>query len=342
MPGLDRGIHLLFDRSLGLALRFPRMTRFMEKFLHLPPLAEVIARHGLFTKKALGQHFLLNEAITDRIVQYAGDVRGHHIIEIGPGPGGLTRSLLKAGAGKVTAIEMDDRAIAILEELKTVAGDRLEIIHGDALKIDITAISSAPRKIVANLPYNVGTQLLVNWLEQIYSQNISPRLRGELEGGESKNSAHPHLTSPASGGGNSPFKSMTLMFQKEVAERIVAEHGNKAYGRLSVFAQWLTEVRWDMDLPPGAFSPPPKVSSAVITLTPRATPLVDVSKDALEKVLASAFNQRRKMLRGSLKTLGVDTEKLLFSAGIDGTLRAEQLDVVTLCGLAKIYDKAAY
>lgn len=277
----------------------------MNRFDNLPPLAEVIARHGLFTKKALGQHFLLNEAVTDRIVQYAGDVKNHHVIEIGPGPGGLTRSLLRAGAKRVTVIEKDERCLAIMQELKAVAGDQLEIIHGDALTIDVTKITPAPRKIVANLPYNVGTQLLVNWLECLYEQ------------------------------GAGAIDSMTLMFQKEVAERVTAEHGGKEYGRLSVFAQWLCNVRWDMDLPNSAFTPPPKVSSAVITLTPREKPLVDVSKEALEKTLAACFNQRRKMLRGALKSLGVDTEALLAKAGIDGTKRGEQLDVVTLCKLAR-------
>jgi len=281
----------------------------MKQLSTLPPLKDVIARHELFTKKGLGQHFLLNEAVTDRIVQYAGEVEHHHVIEIGPGPGGLTRSLLKAGAQKVYVIEKDERCLAIMQELKAVAGGRLEIIHGDALAVDLTQITPRPRKIVANLPYNVGTQMLVNWLEAVAEK------------------------------GPDTFISMTLMFQKEVAERVCAEQGGKEYGRLSVFAQWLCHARWDMDLPPGAFSPPPKVSSAVITLTPRAKPLVDVDKYSLERVLAAAFNQRRKMLRGSLKTLGIDAEKLLADAGIDGTKRAEQLTVQELGKLAQCLGK---
>jgi 16S rRNA (adenine1518-N6/adenine1519-N6)-dimethyltransferase len=275
-------------------------------------LATLIQRHGLAAKKSLGQHFLLNEAITERIVRYAGALDGVNAIEIGPGPGGLTRALLRSGASHVYVVEKDDRAIAIMHELAEAFPGRLTILHDDALEVDLLARVPAPRKIIANLPYNIGTQLLLNWLEQLYLA--------------SRTTHHePHIT------------SLTLMFQKEVAERIVAEPGSKTYGSLSVFVQWLCEVRWDMDLPPGAFSPPPKVDSAVITLTPRPGPLVDVPKEALEKVLAAAFNQRRKMLRVALKTLGIDTEKLLADAGVDGTRRAEQLSVQEFCALAKNY-----
>jgi 16S rRNA (adenine1518-N6/adenine1519-N6)-dimethyltransferase len=274
----------------------------------LPSLETTITRHGLGARKSLGQHFLLDTAITKRIAQYAGDLKTCNVIEIGPGPGGLTRSLLEARTQKLYVVEKDDRCIAIMEELKTIAGDRLEILHGDGLAIDLLKTVPAPRKIVANLPYNVGTQMLINWLEQVYVQ------------------------------GPAAFTSMTLMFQKEVALRIIATHGNKDYGRLSVLAQWLCEVRYDMELPPEAFSPPPKVSSAVITLIPRTKPLVDVDIKTLEKVMAAAFGQRRKMLRGTLKSLGCDVEKLLAAAGIDGSLRAEQVDLVTLCNLAKCYE----
>lgn len=277
----------------------------MDPLSLLPPLTSVIARHGLSTRKALGQHFLLDEAITRRIVHYADGVENHHIIEIGPGPGGLTRALLAAGAGRITAIEMDERCLAILQELKAASGGRLEVMHADALGVDLIAATPGPRKIVANLPYNAGTQMLIQWLEAI----------------------HAH--------GPSAFASMTLMFQKEVAERIAAAPGGKEYGRLSVFAQWLCEVRLDMELPAAAFTPPPKVDSMVVTLTPRKKPLVDVPKDALEKVLAAAFGQRRKMLRGSLKSLGVDTEKWLLQAGIEGNLRAERLSVEEFCRLAQ-------
>jgi 16S rRNA (adenine1518-N6/adenine1519-N6)-dimethyltransferase len=273
----------------------------------LKPLKSVIDAHGLAARKALGQHFLLDTNITDRIVRYAGDVKSHHVIEVGPGPGGLTRSLLAAGVKKLYVIEKDERCLAILAELKAVAGERLEILHGDALKTDLLSAVPGPRKIVANLPYNAGTQMLLNWLDAVYRE------------------------------GPQAFASLTLMFQKEVAERIVAAPGNKDYGRLSVLCQWLCDCRWDMELPPGAFSPPPKVSSAVITLTPRPKPLVDVKKESLEKVVASAFGQRRKMLRGALKSLGVDAEALLKEAGIDGSLRAERLDVPTLARLARTY-----
>ena len=280
-------------------------------FSRLPSLSATIAAYGLGARKSLGQHFLLDSAITDRIALYAGDLKDCNVIEIGPGPGGLTRSLLKAGAKKLYVIEKDDRCIAVMENVQTVAGDRLEILHGDALDIDLIATMPAPRKIVANLPYNSGTQMLINWLDAVYAN------------------------------GAGAFTSLTLMFQKEVAERIVATHGNKDYGRLSVLSQWLCECRYDFELPPEAFSPPPKVTSAVITLTPRLKPLVDVSKEALELVVAKAFGQRRKMLRSALKGLAVPVEELLEKAGIDGSLRAEQLDVVTLCRLAKTYQEMA-
>lgn len=272
----------------------------------LPSLPETIARNGLLARKSLGQHFLLDGRITDRIARYAGDLAGYHVIEIGPGPGGLTRSLLTMGATSLYVIEKDARCIAIMEELKAVAGNALHIMQSDALYADILSVP-APRKIVANLPYNIGTQLLLNWMDILYRQ------------------------------GQGAITSLTLMFQKEVAGRIVAPPGGKDYGKLSVLCQWLCECRWDMELPPGAFSPPPKVSSAVITLTPREKPLVDVPKEALEKVMATAFGKRRKMLRQALKSLGAGSDALLEKSGVDGTLRAEQLDVLTLCTLAKTY-----
>jgi 16S rRNA (adenine1518-N6/adenine1519-N6)-dimethyltransferase len=272
----------------------------------LPPLKTVIDRYELTAKKSFGQHFLFDGNITDRIARTAGDLKDTHIIEIGPGPGGLTRSLLKAGAKKIHAIEKDARFLPILRELQDVAGDRLEIIEADALEMDLTACLPAPRKIVANLPYNVGTPMLVKWLTDIYNDAAA-------------------------------YASLTLMFQKEVADRIVAAPNCKDYGRLSVLSQWLCQAHMEFELPPGAFSPPPKVSSSVVTLTPREKPLVDVEMGALEKAMAAAFGQRRKMLRGALKSLNVDPEKLLAAAGIDGTFRAEALDVATLCRLARCY-----
>jgi len=282
----------------------------MSDFSTLPSLKTVIAAHDLLARKSLGQHFLLDSSITDKIALYAGDLTQCNVIEIGPGPGGLTRSLLKAGAKTLYVIEKDDRCIAIMEQLKSIAPDRLEILHGDAMEVDLMAIP-APRKIVANLPYNVGTALLIEWLGAVY--------------------AH----------GAGAFESLTLMFQKEVAERITAEPGTKDFGRLSVLSQWLCECRYDFELPPEAFSPPPKVTSAVVTLIPRAKPLVDVDKKSLELVVAKAFGQRRKMLRSALKGLAVPVDVLLEKAGIDGTLRAEQLDVVTLCNLAATYQRLA-
>ncbi|MEQ1706628.1 MAG: 16S rRNA (adenine(1518)-N(6)/adenine(1519)-N(6))-dimethyltransferase RsmA [Rickettsiales bacterium] len=276
----------------------------------LPTLKEVIDKHGLFTRKSLGQHFLLDSGITDKIALYAGDLKDYNIIEIGSGPGGLTRSLLAAGAKSLTVIEKDDRGIAVMEELAHLWNDgRLKVIHGDALKVNLLESVPAPRKIVANLPYNVGTMLLLQWLDDIARY------------------------------GKDTYESMTLMFQDEVAGRIIASPDTSEYGRLSVISQFLCECRYDFQLPPGAFSPPPKVHSAVITLTPHEKPLFPVSKDALEKVVAAAFGQRRKMLRSALKPLGVPVETLLEKAGIDGTLRAEVLDVATFCKLTQVYEE---
>lgn len=276
----------------------------------LPTLKEVIDKHGLFTRKSLGQHFLLDSSITDKIALYAGELQDYNVIEIGSGPGGLTRSLLAAGAKSLTVIEKDDRGIAVMEELAGQWNDgRLKIIHGDALKVNLLESIPAPRRIVANLPYNVGTLLLLSWLDDIATH------------------------------GRAAYESMTLMFQDEVAQRIIAAPDTSEYGRLSVISQFLCECRYDFQLPPGAFFPPPKVHSAVITLIPRATPLFPVSKNALEKVVAAAFGQRRKMLRSALKSLGVPVEELLLRAEIDGTLRAEVLDVETFCRLAQIYEE---
>ena len=239
----------------------------MTSLSHLPTLKATIDAHGLSTRKSLGQHFLLDANIIRRIVGHAGDLTGHTAIEIGPGPGGLTRALLESDAARVVVVEKDERCLPIMGELAR-ASDKLTIIVADALTYD-PLTTPAPRRIVANLPYNVGTELLLAWLSDIARDPKS-------------------------------YASLTLMFQKEVAERIAAEPGGKEYGRLSVLAQWLCEVRYDMELPPGAFSPPPKVSSAVITLIPRERPLFPAKKETLERLLAKAFGQRRKMLRNSL------------------------------------------
>ncbi len=278
----------------------------------LPALKDVIASHGLFTRKSLGQHFLLDSRITDKIALYAGDLENHNIIEVGPGPGGLTRSLLNAGAKSVTVVEKDERCIAIMQELADAYGDgRLKIMQADALKVNLLEQVPAPRKIVANLPYNVGTLMLINWLDDISLL------------------------------GKKAYSSLTLMFQDEVAQRIIAVPDTSEYGRLSVMSQFLCECRYDFQLPPGAFFPPPKVNSAVVTIVPWEKPLFHVPKEVLEKIVAAAFGQRRKMLRSALKQLGVPVEELLQRAGIDGTLRAEVLDVATFCRLAQIYEGMA-
>ena len=266
----------------------------------LPPLREIIQRHGLAAKKSLGQNFLLDLNLTGKIARSAGDLTGHTIIEVGPGPGGLTRALLLHGARKVVAIERDERCLGALEEISARYPDRLEVIRGDALKTDFaTLVPAGPTKIVANLPYNVGTELLVGW-----------------------------LTLPQW----PPFyESLTLMFQREVAERIVARTGTGPYGRLAILAGWRTEARIAFDVPPQAFTPPPKVTSSVVHLVPRQEPLpADVR--TLGKVTEAAFGQRRKMLRQSLKSIG--GEKLLEATGIDGTRRAETLSVEEFVRLA--------
>jgi len=266
----------------------------------LPPLREVIARHGIAARKSLGQNFILDLNLTRRIARAAGRLNDATVIEIGPGPGGLTRSLLAEGARRVVAIERDPRCLAALGELAAHYPGRLELIAGDALALDPATLSEAPRKIVANLPYNIATALLLRWLDRICD-----------------------------------YESLTLMFQREVALRLVAPPRGPAYGRLSVLVQWLCEPKILFDLPPRAFVPPPKVTSSVVSLTPRPTPLAPAAKPALERVTAAAFGQRRKMLRSSLKTLGMPVEPLLAAAGIPPTARAEELSVPEFCALAR-------
>jgi 16S rRNA (adenine1518-N6/adenine1519-N6)-dimethyltransferase len=261
----------------------------------LPPLREVIARHGLGADKSLGQHFLFDLNLTGKIARAAGPLGQVNVVEVGPGPGGLTRALLAANARHVTAIERDERCLAALDELASAYPGRLTIVPGDALKIDPVALVPKPRRIVANLPYNISTALLLSWLERIRE-----------------------------------WESLTLMFQKEVAQRLVAPPGGKDYGRLSVMVQWLTEAKPLFDIPPRAFVPPPKVTSSVVRIVPREKPLAPCRRDDLERVTAAAFGQRRKMLRGSLKPLGLDPAE----AGLDPTARAEELDVAAFCALA--------
>jgi len=268
----------------------------------LPPLREVIAAHGLSASKALGQNFLLDEHLLDRIAAIPGDVTDRAVLEIGPGPGGLTRALLRAGA-RVTAIEMDRRCLPALAEIAAAYPGRLTVLEGDALKLDPAAECAArglpaPCRIVANLPYNVATPLLLGWLANI-----------------------------------ARYESLTLMFQKEVADRLAAKPRTKAYGRLTVAAQWRCTVERLFTLPPGAFVPPPKVESTVVRLVPRPEPLAPADPALLERVTASAFGQRRKMLRQSLKALG--GEALCRAAGVEPTARAEELSVEQFCALAR-------
>ncbi|MBE1203232.1 16S rRNA (adenine(1518)-N(6)/adenine(1519)-N(6))-dimethyltransferase RsmA [Aminobacter carboxidus] len=267
----------------------------------LPPLRDVIERHGLQAKKALGQNFLLDLNLTGKVARAAGDLTGVTVIEVGPGPGGLTRALLMHGAKKVIAIERDERCLAALAEVSDHYPGRLEVVSGDALKTDFATLAGGePTKIVANLPYNIGTELLVRWLTV---------------------EAWPPF-----------YQSLTLMFQREVAERIVAKPASSAFGRLGVLAGWRTDARIAFDVPPQAFTPPPKVTSSVIHLEPRREPLAADVK-VLGRVTEAAFGQRRKMLRQSLKSMG--GEKLLEAVGIDPTRRAETLSVEEFVALAK-------
>ena len=259
------------------------------------PLRDVIKRYGLGARKSFGQHFLLDLNLCARIARAAGNLAGVNVIEIGPGPGGLTRALLDAGAGTLTAIERDSRCINALAELSAAHPERLKIIEADALDIDVTALTPKPRRIVANLPYNVATPLLLGWLGQITA-----------------------------------FDGLTLMFQKEVAERLTAKPGSKSYGRLSIITQWLCEARHEFNVSKQAFTPPPKVASSIVTLIPRAKPLAQADQKSLEAVTAQAFGQRRKMLRSSLKTLNLDFAAL----GIEPTARAEELTVEQFCAIA--------
>jgi 16S rRNA (adenine1518-N6/adenine1519-N6)-dimethyltransferase len=263
-------------------------------------LREIVARHGIAARKSLGQNFLFDLNLTRRIARAAGPLSEGTTIEIGPGPGGLTRALLAEGAGRVVAIERDPRCLAALGELVGHYPGRLAIIDSDALAIDPIGLGDPPRRIVANLPYNIATVLLLRWLDRIDA-----------------------------------YESLTLMFQREVAERLVAMPRRAAYGRLSVLVQWLCEAKILFDIAPSAFTPPPKIVSSVVRLLPRAAPLAPADKPTLERATAAAFGQRRKMLRSSLRSLGLPIEPLLAAAEIDGTARAEELSVAEFCALAR-------
>ncbi|MDD3287729.1 MAG: 16S rRNA (adenine(1518)-N(6)/adenine(1519)-N(6))-dimethyltransferase RsmA [Alphaproteobacteria bacterium] len=269
----------------------------------LPPLREEIAAYGLMAKKSMGQHFLLDLNLTKRIVSLAGDLSGCTVFEIGPGPGGLTRALMASDAKYVVAIEKDNRCLEILSHLQAISPGRLKTIFTDALEARLIDLAPAPRAIVANLPYNVGTPLLINWLKQI-----------------------------------DEYRSLTLMFQSEVVDRITASPKSKAYGRLSVITQFCCDAKRVLSVPAKAFTPPPKIASAVVHLTPRKKRPKDVSFSSIETITAAAFGQRRKMLRSSLKALG--GEELLTRAKINPTRRAEELSLAEFENLARCWETA--
>jgi 16S rRNA (adenine1518-N6/adenine1519-N6)-dimethyltransferase len=267
-----------------------------------PPLRTVLERFELRADKRLGQHFLLDANLLARIARAAGELAGRTVVEVGPGPGGLTRALLDAGAARVIALVRDARFLPALHELAASADGRLQVVEADALGVELAALGAARVSLVANLPYNVATALLVKWL-------------GELE----------------------RIERMTLMFQREVAQRIAAPPGSRVYGRLSVLTQWLCEVRPLMQVPARAFVPPPQVASSLLQVVPRSAPLAPASRAALERVLQAAFGQRRKMLRSSLRSLGPAADDLLAAAGLPPTARAEEIDIAGFCRLACSY-----
>ena len=269
----------------------------------LPPLRDIIVNHGLDAKKSLGQNFLLDLNLTSKIARLAGDISGHDVLEVGPGPGGLTRGLLAAGARRVVALEKDPRCMPALAQISAAYPGRLDVFNADALEFDMRGQLTGPVRVVANLPYNVGTELLVRWLT-------------------------PKDWPPF-------WSSLTLMFQKEVAERIIAKPGTKAYGRLGILAQWKSTPSVVMELPPEAFIPPPKVHSAVVHLEALAAPRFPAPAGLLSSTVAMAFNQRRKMLRSSLKSLTPDIETALRDAGLQPTARAEEISLEGFCALAR-------
>ena len=273
------------------------------QFDDLPPLRDVIAAHGLDAKKSLGQNFLLDLNLTSKISRLAGDISDHDVLEVGPGPGGLTRGLLAAGARRIVALEKDPRCMPALAQIAAAYPGRVDIFNADALDFDMRGQLTGPVRVVANLPYNVGTELLVRWL----TPKDCP-----------------------------PFwRTLTLMFQKEVAERIIATPGTKAYGRLGILAQWKSTPSVVMELPPEAFTPPPKVHSAVVHLEALAEPRFPAPAGLLSSTVAMAFNQRRKMLRSSLKSAAPNIETALRDAGLEPTARAEEISLEGFCALAR-------
>lgn len=275
----------------------------MKSFDGLPPLRDVIQSHNLVPKKSLGQNFLLDLNLTSKIARLAGDLTKCDVLEVGPGPGGLTRGLLAEGARKVLAVEKDSRAMGALADISAAYPGRLDVLNADALDINPLEQLTPPVRIVSNLPYNVGTELLIRWLTP---PNWPPY-----------------------------WASLTLMFQREVANRIVAKPGNKAYGRLAILSQWRTTPRLVLELPPEAFTPPPKVHSAVVHFEALEKPRFEADAKVLERIVAAGFNQRRKMLRASLKGVKPEIEDYLNAAGIKPTERAEQVPLEGWCALAR-------
>lgn len=274
----------------------------------LPALKEVIARYGLSAKKALGQNFILDTNLLDKIVRNAkrrdpAPFETGSVIEVGPGPGGVTRAILDNGAKRLTVIEKDERCLGALSDIQTLYPDRLTVLNADALTVPAETLGPAPRAVIANLPYNVGTLLLTGWLKKARE-----------------------------------FSSFTLMFQKEVAERLTAAPKTPAYGRLSILTQWLCETEILFTVPPSCFVPPPKVTSAVVFFKPRPHPLAEARMELLEKVTAAAFNQRRKMLRSSLKPVG-NPEKLCAAADVDPAARAEEIGIEAFCAMARCLEE---
>ena len=269
----------------------------------LPPLHDVISTHSLNAKKSLGQNFLLDLNLTAKIARLAGDLEGYDVLEVGPGPGGLTRGLLASGARRVIALEKDPRCIPALNEIAEVYPGQLDIFNADALDFDVRSHLTVPIRIVANLPYNVGTALLIRWLT-------------------------PKDWPPF-------WSTLTLMFQKEVAERIIATPSSKSYGRLAILAQWKSNPKIMMELPPEAFTPPPKVHSAVVHFDALPEPRFPAPAGLLTSTVAMAFNQRRKMLRSSLKSASPNIENVLRDAGIKPTARAEEISLEGFCALAR-------
>ena len=269
----------------------------------LPPLREVIKAHDLVAKQQLGQNFLLDLNLTARIARAAGDLSACDVLEVGPAPGGLTRGLLAEGARRVLAVEKDPRCLPALEEIAAAYPGRLEVICGDALEVDALAHLTPPVRVVANLPYNVGTELLIRWLR-------------------------PQVWPPF-------WESLTLMFQKEVAERIIAKPRSDHYGRLALLVQWRCDAKIVLHLPPEAFTPAPKVHSAVVHLTRLPAPRYPADEAVLMRLTAAAFNQRRKMLRSSLKGLAPEIEAKIIAAGLEPTARAEEISLEGFCALAR-------